>query len=67
MPPVVPPPVAALSFPAELLQPLLEVPLAAINLLCPVYAAGGQEIQDFDLEYLNPTGLRTTNTALLTT
>lgn len=55
---VSPPPSANLSFPAALLQPLLEVSLTAINLLRPVYAPDSHEIQDFNLEYLNPAGQR---------
>ena len=59
MPVVAPtPPVAALNFPAELLQPLLEVSLTAINLLRPVYRPYSEEIEDFSLDYLNPAGQR---------
>ncbi len=58
MPTVLPPPVAAPTFPAELLQPLLEVSLTAINLLRPVYQLDGEEIEDFSLDYLNPAGQR---------
>jgi PAS domain S-box-containing protein len=56
--PATPPSLAGLPFPAEMLQPMLDVSLTAINLLRPVYAPGGQEIQDFDLQYLNPAGQR---------
>lgn len=45
-------------FPAELLQPLLDVSLTAINLLRPVYRLGGEVIEDFILEDLNPAGQR---------
>ena len=45
-------------FPAESLQPLLDVSLTAINLLRPVYRPGGEVIEDFTLEYLNPAGQR---------
>ncbi|GAA4054619.1 hypothetical protein GCM10022409_47130 [Hymenobacter glaciei] len=58
MPTVAPPLRAALHFPAELLQPLLEVSLTAINLLRPVYRPDSEEIEDFTLEYLNLAGQR---------
>lgn len=58
MPVVAPSRLTARSFPAELLQPLLEVSLTAINLLRPIYRPGGETIEDFTLEYLNPAGQR---------
>ena len=43
------------AFPAELLPTLLEVSLAAVMLLRPLYApGGGGELVDFAVEYLSP-------------
>ncbi|RZK22218.1 MAG: hypothetical protein EOO56_09320 [Hymenobacter sp.] len=46
------------AFPAELLPTLLEVSLAAVLLLRPVYAAESGELTDFMVEYLNPAAQR---------
>ncbi|MDB5234359.1 MAG: hypothetical protein JWR44_1352 [Hymenobacter sp.] len=55
---VAPPLLATPSFPTDLLLPLLEVSLTAINLLRPVYRSDGEKIEDFTLDYLNPAGQR---------
>ena len=60
MPPASPPPLAA-AFPADLLQPLLDLSLTAVNLLRPVYEHGSHVLADFALEYLNPAGQRIMN------
>ncbi|MBC8083990.1 MAG: PAS domain-containing sensor histidine kinase, partial [Hymenobacter sp.] len=44
--------------PAELLQPLLDVSLAALAVLRPLHEPAGQAPTDFTLEYLNPAGQR---------
>ena len=49
---------AAPGFPAELLPTLLEVSLAALLLLRPVYAPGSEEVVDFAVEYLSPAAQR---------
>ncbi|MGI4742421.1 MAG: ATP-binding protein [Janthinobacterium lividum] len=46
------------DFPPELLPTLLDVSLAAVLLLRPVYAPGGDEPIDFALEYLSPAAQR---------
>lgn len=46
------------AFPAELLPTLLEVSLAAVLLLRPVYTAAGSELADFTVDYLNPAAQR---------
>ena len=55
---VAPPLPAAPSFPAELLLPLLDISLTAINLLRPVYGPDDEKIEDFIFEYLNPASQR---------
>ena len=45
-------------FPAELLPALLDVSLAAVLLLRPVYAPDEHELVDFAVEYLNPAAQR---------
>jgi PAS domain S-box-containing protein len=47
----------------DLLRAVLEVSLTAINLLRPVYAAGGSELMDFALDYLNPAAQHLTGLA----
>ncbi|RZK48194.1 MAG: hypothetical protein EOO59_16960, partial [Hymenobacter sp.] len=46
------------AFPAELLPTLLEVSLAALLVLRPVYAPAGGEPIDFTVEYLSPAAQR---------
>ena len=46
------------GFPAELLPTLLEVSLAAVLLLRPLYAPSGDEPVDFAVEYLSPAAQR---------
>ena len=49
---------ASATFPAELLPPLLDICLAAVLLLRPVYAPDGAEVADFAVAYLNPAAQR---------
>ncbi|MDO7853800.1 PAS domain-containing sensor histidine kinase [Hymenobacter convexus] len=49
--------------PDDLLRAVLEVSLAPINLLRPVWAAEGGAITDFQLDYLNPAAQRLTGLA----
>ncbi|WP_226930185.1 PAS domain-containing sensor histidine kinase [Hymenobacter siberiensis] len=46
------------AFPAELLPALLDVSLAAVLLLRPVYTPGGGKPADFAVEYLSPAAQR---------
>ncbi|RZK46402.1 MAG: hypothetical protein EOO59_19345, partial [Hymenobacter sp.] len=51
-------PLPAGAFPADLVPALLELSLAAVLLLRPVYGPEGAEILDFVVDYLNPAAQR---------